>query len=126
MGPNRQIDQQANEAIAAWQSGDSDKAIAELQTLVTVAPGDDRLTFLLGAYLWNAGRASDAVSYLRNAAESQPESERVARVLFHALWESGDTEAAAEHLREFLAVNKVEDLEVVLRDVENRIAGGAS
>ena len=120
------MSERLNQAIDAWQAGDADAAIAQLEALVKLAPSDARLVFMLGAYLWDAGRADDAVPHLRRAAAEQPASERASRFLFHALWDVGQHTEAAQCLRKLLAVRRVDDLEIVLRDVERYIADESS
>lgn len=125
MAPDRDADERANEAIAAWHAGDSDAAIAEFEILVRNAGDDPRPAFMLGAYLWDAGRATEAIPHLKRAVAEWPASERASRILFHALWDAGREEEAAQCLRKLLALRKVEDLEAVLRDVERHLSGDA-
>ena len=126
MASDSNISERLNKALDAWHASDADAAISELEALVKLAPSDVRLVSMLGAYLWDAGRADDAVPYLRRAAAEQPASERASRFLFHALWDSGQHAEAAQCLRKLLAVRRVDDLEIVLRDVERNIADEAS
>jgi predicted Zn-dependent protease len=126
MATDPDIRERADKAIGAWHAGDTDAAVAELRTLVELAPDDASLAFMLGAYLWDAGHADEAVPYLRRVVTTRPSSERATRFLFHALWDSGRKEQAAQCLRRFLKVREVAEFETVLRDVEEHVASDAS
>lgn len=64
-------------------SGDLEKALAELDRMVSAAPDDDNLLFVRGKLLWRLGRRAAATSDYAKAAAINPGSP-AAMALEHA------------------------------------------
>ena len=101
----------ANSAIASWQAGRVEEAIASFRQLVAEDPNDGLCLFMLGAYLWDAGQSQEGATYLRRAVDLMPSHRLATEILFNALWDSGDQVAAHDALRRFLAIRRVDEIE---------------
>jgi predicted Zn-dependent protease len=68
------IEAQVDTAIASWQAGDADRAIAILEPLAVQWPDEQSIRGLLGSYYHDSGRSAEARSHLEAAVVLEPKA----------------------------------------------------
>lgn len=118
-GEDHWADPKVRDAISIRDSGDLDRAVAELRGVIEEAPDCVFAMLVLGGILWDQQKLDDALDCFESASNLNPTLEMASQGVFHIRLEKGDRRGAFEEVARFLKVADSQEYQRLIYDLRH-------